>query len=250
MAVFNGGPELIEAIASIRDQTHRDWEMIIVNDGSTDDSGSVVDELAARDRRIVPIHLEANIGQPAALNIGWRAARTDLIARMDSDDVSEPSRLERQLEYMRGHPDVAVLGTAAVLMDGDGTDIRKAIRPEDHESLAASIYRQVPFFHPSVMIRREFLEHLGGYDPRLLRAQDLDLWLRGYRRFRYANLREPLIRYRIRHRQSLQTILEGTLVLARAARRERAVLSCGWYAPRYFLATLLAKLRLRDLSFD
>jgi hypothetical protein len=117
-----------------------------------------------------------------------------------------------------------------------------------HDDIAANIYRTSPFIHPSVMMRRTFLEELGGYDARLRRAQDADLWLRGYRRFRYHNLPEPLIRCGIRDRGGVdvRTMLSGAFVLARSAYRERRLLSRGGYALRYLISTLLIRSGLRQ----
>jgi glycosyltransferase involved in cell wall biosynthesis len=249
MAVYNSRDDVEAALASIQGQTCADWDLIVIDDGSTDGTRTVLERVAGRDRRVTLLRSNVNIGQAACLNLGWRQASGDLIARLDADDHSLPTRLERQASFMRAHPDIAVLGSAAVLIDEHGTRTGVAARPELHDDLVEVMYKEAPFFHPSVMIRRGFLEALGGYAPSLRRAHDLDLWLRGYRRFRYHNLREPLIEYRVRHRQSAKTILEGTYVLARSAWREGLLLRRGWYAPRYFAATLLAKLGLRNLRF-
>jgi hypothetical protein len=100
--------------------------------------------------------------------------------------------------------------------------------------------------HPTVLIRRRFLEALGGYDESLRRAQDFDLWLRGRDRFGYANLQEPLVRYRVRPRPLVAQIAWGSFVLARGAWREGRFLRDGKYAARYFIATLLGRFGLRD----
>jgi glycosyltransferase involved in cell wall biosynthesis len=250
MAVFNGQQHLEGALKSICRQTFTDWELVAVDDASTDRTAVILDEFAAGDPRVSVIHCEHNLGQAACLNIGWHQSRADLVARMDADDISLPTRLERQVEFMDRHPSVSVLGTGAVLIDDAGSPLRTAIRPEDHELLVRHIYKETPFFHPSVLIRRRFLAALDGYSAKLRRAQDLDLWLRGCRLFHYHNLTEPLIEYRIPTRLSWRTLLEGSFVLARSAYRERTLLGRGWYAPRYFLAALLAKLGLRQLSFD
>jgi hypothetical protein len=152
-----------------------------------------------------------------------------------------PDRLKRQVAFLRANPRVDVLGSGAELVGEDGENLGRAVRPELHEELAKKILRENPFIHPSVMVRRRFYDALGGYDERLRRSQDRDLWLRGYRRFRYHNLCEPLIRYRVRSKPSLQTILLGTFVLARAVYRERMPYSRLWFPMRFFLATTLTK---------
>ena len=147
---------------------------------------------------------------------------------MDADDVSLPERLSRQTEFMRAHPHGAVLGTGAEYVDEQGRSLGVFLPPEQHEALVFSRRQAVPLIHPSVMVGRSFLEALGGYDERLPRSQDADLWLRGYRRFRYHNLQEVLIRYRCRSVASFRTILAGAFVRAHAAYREGRLSTDGW----------------------
>jgi glycosyltransferase involved in cell wall biosynthesis len=246
LAVHNGAPSLEAAVASVLTQTLTSLELVLVDDGSTDDTPAIVGRYASSDPRVVALRTPHRVGLPAALNLGWRRARGDLIARLDADDECLPTRLERQLDYLRGHPEVDVLGTGAILVDEDGRELGTAVRPPDHETLVREIYRAGPFMHPTVMMRRLFLEALGGYDEKLRRAQDFDLWLRGRHRFRYANLQEPLVRYRVRARPLAGQVAWGSYVLARGAWREGRFLRDGQYAARYLAATLLGRLGLRD----
>lgn len=250
MGVYNAKDHVTRAVSSIQEQTHSDWDLLVVDDASTDGTNDVLDALAQADSRVRVIHTERNLGKSACLNLGWKQAPGDLIARMDADDYSLPARLEVQATYMERHPDIAVLGTGAVLIDEEGHSSKVASRPEQHAELAMRMYKETPFFHPSVMVRRTFYESLGGYAPSQRDGEDLDLWLRGYRQFRYHNLQDPLIEYRTRQRYPLKTIASISLVLARSAHREHLLLSRGWYAPRYFAAALLAKLGLRKLRFE
>jgi glycosyltransferase involved in cell wall biosynthesis len=248
MAVHNAEVHLAAALESICRQSLSEWQLIAVDDASTDGTAAMLDDLAQADSRVVVIHREVNQGQAACLNIGWKRADSELIARMDGDDICRPDRLDRQVEYMETHATIDVLGTGAVLIDEFGARLQTVTRPGEHADIVRRMYKEVPFLHPSVVIRRRFLDALGGYAPYLRRAQDLDLWLRGYRLFTFHNLAEPLIEYRIPTRPTTRTIAEGTFVLARSAFRERMLLRRGWYAPRYLLAALLAKLGLRKLS--
>jgi glycosyltransferase involved in cell wall biosynthesis len=241
MAAYNEGSRVRLAVESIQSQTYADWDLLIVDDASTDSTPEILQELAASDQRISILRNQVNRGLAASLNIGWRKARGDLIARMDADDVSLSHRLQRQVAFMTEQPEVAVLGGGAELTNAEGHDLGWALRPETHVELASRILFENPFFHPTVMVRRSFYEALNGYDEGLRRAQDRDLWFRGYRRFRFHNLREPLIRYCMRRKPTLRSIFWGTLVLARAVKRDDQPIGAYWYPLRYLMATLLMK---------
>ena len=233
MAAHNEEKSLEAAVSSVWDQTFEDWELLVVDDASTDQTPALLAMLASRDRRVRVLRNVTNVGLAASLNRGLRESRTELIARLDGDDTCFPDRLAAQVKHLSEHPDVAVLGTGAELCDEQDHVLGIARRPERHESLVARIYRENPFIHPSVMARREFFEACGGYDDRLRRAQDYDLWLRGYRRFRYQNLPRALIRYRVRRKPRLDALLYGSFMLLRAARREGRLARKGWCALRY-----------------
>ena len=249
LAAYNAEHVVGRAVASIVAQTHPSWDLLAIDDGSTDGTIGVLERAAAADSRIEVVRNDRNRGLAASLNDGWRRARGELVARMDADDVSLPDRLQRQASFLARHPEVDVLGTGARLVDADGRVLRDARRPERHEELVARMYKETPFFHPSVMARRSFLDRAGGYDERLRRSQDIDLWLRTYRRFRFHNLPEPLIEYRVPGRPPLAAIAWGTYVLARAAYREGLLPSRGWYSLRFLAATSLSWLGLRRLRF-
>src|SRR5262249_16551504 len=181
MSVYNERDRVGDAIESIRAQTFADWKLAIANDGSTDGTAGVLDAAADADSRIDVLHLAENRGQYSVLNELLSSTRGGLIALMDADDVSLPHRFARQVEVMRARPEIAALGTAVVLVNR-GEPLRVARRPEEHDEIASVIYKEAPFFHPTVMARRELFDELGGYNPTRCRANDVDLWLRGYRR--------------------------------------------------------------------
>jgi glycosyltransferase involved in cell wall biosynthesis len=245
MAVYNGANTVGATVKSIQAQSYRAWTMIGVDDASTDGTDELLERFARDDTRISVIRNKSNRGLAASLNEGVRRTSSDLIARIDADDVCLPNRFAEQVRFLEEHPEISVLGTGAELLDEHGRSIGEVFRPEHHEALVERIYRENPFIHPSVMVRRSFYEALGGYDERLRRSQDYDLWLRGYKQFRYHNLHSALIRYRVHRSLSLMSIVFGTFVLSRAASRERLLLTHGWYAGRFAIATLLTKMGLR-----
>jgi len=245
MPVYNDAGTVEAATESILAQTYTDWDLLIIDDGSTDQTPASLQRLARQDKRITVLRNPTNRGLAASLNIGWRQARGELIARMDGDDLCLPERLQCQVQFMTAHPEVGVLGTGVEYMDKDGRTLGRGVRPRRHEELVRKVLRETPFFHSSVMVRRAFYEALGGYDERFQRGQDRDLWLRGRHRFRYHNLPEPLIRYRVSSKPSWKSTCCGTYALLLALRRERMPLTHYWFPLRWFLGGALAKIGLR-----
>ena len=196
MAVYNGERHLPAAIDSILGQTHRNFEFVIVDDGSTDRSAEIV--TSRRDERINLIRLPQNRGLSAALNEGLRAATAPRIARQDADDVSEPERLATQLAFMDAHREVALLGTQGVVIAEDGHVTGVVTRPIGADSIRWFSIFDNPFIHTSVMFTTEVARGLGGYnaayDPF---SQDYDLWCRIAEQHAVANLPGKLIRYRV-----------------------------------------------------
>lgn len=241
MAVYNGALTLERAVDSIQKQSYRDWDLLIVDDGSTDETPTLLQELAESDSRINVIRNPQNRGLAASLNIALQMSRGALIARMDADDISFPYRLEHQVAFLALHPRIAVLGGGAIEVDDAGHELGSVLRPESHEELAARMYTENPFIHPTIIARREFYETLGGYAEDIGQAEDYDLWLRGYRQFRYHNLQEPLIYYRRSSRSNMKRAKYSARALLRAACREGRLLTHGWYALRPIIVTLLAQ---------
>ena len=188
MSVFNEEYKLANAIESILSQNYQFWFLILVNDGSTDDTQKVINHYQKIDERITCIVNKTNKGLAYSLNKAIENCNTKYIARMDADDIAFPNRLEAQWNFLEKHPEVDVLGTAAEVLTNAGKK-KIMLKPQDHNVIASSIEKINPFFHSSVMMRSSFINHLGGYDPECLRAQDYDLWLRGVDKFSYHNLR-------------------------------------------------------------
>ena len=197
MSVHNAGRFLAKAVASVRDQTFSDFEFIIIDDGSTDGSGELLERFAAADERIRLVRRE-NRGLTASLNEGVSLARAALIARMDADDVSLPQRFERQMAFLERHPDVVAVGTSCLAMDEDDDQICPYPAELDHERIdQVNLRHGGGIAHPTAMIRRDALLAIGGYDERFHVAQDMDLFLRLGERGRLANLPDILLHYRL-----------------------------------------------------
>jgi glycosyltransferase involved in cell wall biosynthesis len=196
MSVYNAERYVAEAIQSILGQTEGRFEFLIVNDGSRDASGSIIDRYAAQDSRIRAIHQE-NRGLIASLNRMLDEARAPLVARMDSDDVSRPERFAVQLAWMQAHPDIAVLGTNPDELDADGAFFPCSdFHPEHPADIRERLMAASAMCHPSVMMRRDVIRSLGGYRAAFRHCEDYDLWLRVSERHDLYNLPDRLFLYR------------------------------------------------------
>lgn len=198
LPAYNCASTLAEAAQSILSQTERDFELIIVNDGSTDGTGDVLAALSAEDARVRAVH-QANGGIVKALNAGLALARGEFVARMDADDRSHPERFASQVAHLRAHPDCVCVGTLFRLMDAQGqiTSVQKPIRNFRQTDL-----RQLPphiatLPHPSIMLRREVLQRIGGYRQGFSHAEDADLFLRLAEVGQLGVVQRPLLDYRI-----------------------------------------------------
>jgi glycosyltransferase involved in cell wall biosynthesis len=196
MSVYNGEKYLRGAVDSILNQSFKDFEFIIINDGSNDGSFEVVLEYQACDRRIVIIN-QNNIGLTGSLNRGIRLSRCEYIARQDADDVSMADRLEKQLGFLKSHPQVAVVGCFGEMFNNEGVVSPIGNLKLSSRGVKKYLPRRNPLMHGSVMMRKSCLEKAGFYRGFFRHAQDYDLWLRLSERFDLAILPESLYRYRV-----------------------------------------------------
>lgn len=194
MPIFNGALFLEDAIESILWQTFGDFELLVINDGSTDRTGEILARY--KDPRLHVVNNDRNLGLVASLNRGIGLAKGNFIARADADDISRPQRLETQLAYLREHPGVGVCGTWFRIFG----DIKSRIvrPPSKPASVVAQAFFQCPIAHPSVMLRaRLFREFSLYYDPGAPHAEDYDLWVRAARHCALANVPRIMLDYRV-----------------------------------------------------
>lgn len=190
----NGGATLGPALQSVLSQTFADFELIFLNDGSTDNSVET-----ARSFNDARVHIEGGperCGLPIRLNQGVAQARGKFIARMDADDICFPERFERQLAFLQAHPEVDLLGCRAVAFSGAGETIGLLPFAASHERLCAQPWRNIPLPHPSWMGRRSWFQKHRYRLPEVRRAEDQELLLRSYKDSRFACLDEVLLAYR------------------------------------------------------
>ncbi|MEO8678749.1 MAG: glycosyltransferase [Vicinamibacterales bacterium] len=196
MPVYNGERHLRAAIDSILSQTHHNFELVIVDDGSSDGSAGIVSSY--RDARIRAVGLGQNVGLANALNEGLRHARAALIARQDQDDLAEPRRLERQLKFLKERPEVALVGSQGMAISEAGVATGIVRRPVGRDSIRWFSLFDNPFIHTSVVFRASIVREVGGYDHAYDPfSQDYDLWGRVMQDHVVANLDESLVRYRV-----------------------------------------------------
>ncbi len=237
MPVYNAERYVGEAVRSILGQTRGDFELIIVDDGSTDGSGAILRGLAGKDGRIQLVS-RANTGLTRALNEAAGLARGEFLARMDADDVAMAERLARQVEYMEGHGDCVAVGGAAACMTAEGWEIDTWLPPGEHEEIDRLHIEGLGtgLAHPAVLMRREAFERAGGYRAECEPAEDLDLWLRlAEGGGRLGNVREVVLRYRmhvgsvlmVRRRAQWERTWE-VIGAARARRGLAAIVPAAW----------------------
>jgi glycosyltransferase involved in cell wall biosynthesis len=195
--VFDAQQFLPAALESILSQTLSDWELIAIDDGSTDRSLAILRSFAAKDSRIRIISRE-NRGIERTLNEGIELAGGEFIARMDADDIAMPERLALQLEFMRAHKDVVLLGGGYLLIDSWGRELTTRRPPTNNSDLQKQLLGgQNPFCHSLVIMRRAAVKRVGGYSTDLPAGEDIDLWLRMGEIGQVACLDRVLLKYRL-----------------------------------------------------
>lgn len=194
MSVYNGERYLREAIESTLKQTFKDFEFLIINDGSTDSTVEILK--GYKDPRIKIINNKKNIGLTKSLNKGLRIARGEYIARQDADDVSAPERLEKEINFLEKHRDYAVVGTFVKILNEDSEVIGLLDRLTEDNQIRERFGTDNCITHGSAVIRKKCLLDVGFYDESIVRAQDYELWLRLSEKYRLANIPEYLYMWR------------------------------------------------------
>jgi glycosyltransferase involved in cell wall biosynthesis len=193
LPVRNGARFLGEALESVLSQTLADFELLVVDDGSTDETPEIL--ASVEDERLRVLRHE-RAGLVAALNRGLAEARAGYLARMDADDVSLPRRLERQAAFLDERPRVAVVVPGVEAVDAEGRALRRVTLPNDDAALRRRLLLRNPFTHGSVVIRTEAVRQVGGYRADYGANEDYDLWRRIARGWELGSVPEVLYRYR------------------------------------------------------
>jgi glycosyltransferase involved in cell wall biosynthesis len=196
--VHNGGEYLAGAIESILSQTYRNFELLLVDDGSTDCSLEIMKKYQEQDARVRVSVNGINLGLPITLNSALQNSAGEFIARMDADDLALPTRFEKQVQFLLNHPNIDVVGTWWEYFPMPTVPIV----PTDHCSIKVFTLLNNPMGHPTVMFRKQRMrDAVGFYNEKAYPVEDYEFWCRGLDHLRFANLGEVLLRYRIHEAQ-------------------------------------------------
>lgn len=193
ISVYNGGDKLGATLNSLVNQSFQDFELIIIDDGSTDNSSNIIDMYAAKDDRVRVIS-HANVGLTKSLMIGIRNAKGRYIARQDSGDISHPKRLEKQIDYLCCNPEVKLLGTLYNIV-ANGSVVDTVHYPTDSDDIRTSIHRYNCFMHGSLMFDKQAYFDIGEYREEYKCSQDYELCIRFTKKYKTANLPDALYDY-------------------------------------------------------
>ena len=197
---YNNESEINRCLDSVLNQTYKNFEIIVVNDGSKDNTGKILEEIFLKNKDIIRIlNNDENIGLAYSLNKAFSYARGIYIARIDADDFAMPNRLEEQLKFIEANPKISIVGSRAYDINNFGQIVGESkMRVSEKSFIRPNIYKYAfNLIHPSVLMRKDFLEKVGLYDKNLRRAQDLDLWLRAINlNYKFFIIDKPLIFYK------------------------------------------------------
>lgn len=235
MSVFNGEKTVGDAMASILQQSFRDFEFIIINDASTDNSRKILESFS--DPRILLIHNEINMGQARSLNRGIVMAKGRYIARLDADDIAHPTRLELQVNIMESHPAYGVLGSRSVIFFGNNSplwpkEIPTSPPPRD---ITGKIFKFNPLNHSSILMRRSVFYRAGRYDEARKGQIDYDLWIRiAATQYRLGIINVKLVGQRLHKDQFFEKRNRLFYLLGSAQTQLRAIYSLNAPLHNYF----------------
>ena len=194
MSAYNAEKYISQTIKSVLNQTFIDFEFLIFNDGSKDKTEEIIGSYG--DHRIKSVN-QSNIGLTKTLNKALALSQGEYIARMDADDICEPARLQKQVDFLKNHPEIGICGTWVKMIDADGTFIKNYDLPTENKDIRKMLLLHNPLIHPSVMFRRKIYSDIGGYDESFRFAQDYEYWTRILAKYQAANLPEYLLNYRV-----------------------------------------------------
>lgn len=198
LPVYNGAQYLEQAMASVIKQSFLDFELIAINDGSSDNSAGILEQWRQKDPRIKIINHTQNLALVATLNEGLAAANGMFIARIDCDDTwNSGTKLQKQVDFLEKHQDYALVGTWAEMIDGNGMFAYNFTPPSEDSQIRRQLLWHNCFVHSSILARKDVMLKAGGYSPKQRYLEDYGLWLRMGLIAKLANIPEVLVRYRL-----------------------------------------------------
>lgn len=198
MPVYNAGDFLMEAVESLQKQTYKNWELIAVDDCSSDNSLKILKSLAKKDRRIKVFRNKKRLGVSGTANIALSKTKGAFVARMDADDICLPHRLEKQLRFLQKHQEVVAIGGQCDLIDKDGNKMGEKRFPTDSDKVKKMIFSSIPLQQPTLMVNPKLLpQKFVWYDNRLKTAEEVELLFKLFKYGKVSNLPDTLLQYRL-----------------------------------------------------
>jgi glycosyltransferase involved in cell wall biosynthesis len=196
MPARNSSATISETLDSLAAQSFTDFELVMIDDGSSDGTAGVAEQYSDRLALRIILH-ESSQGVAQSINDGLAASDSEFIVRLDSDDLAQPQRLSRQLEFMQAHSNIGVCGSHVTVFSTENAHAFLLAHPTENAAIRTALLQRCAIAHPSVMVRRQVYELAGHYDPRFDFAEDYELWCRAsLLGVQFANIPEPLTRYR------------------------------------------------------
>lgn len=197
MSNYNNDEFLIKSIDSVLNQSFKNFEFIIIDDASTDNSWKIIKEFSKKDDRIKTIKNKKNKNIVRSVNKGLLLAKGKYIARFDSDDVCKKERFEKQIHFMEKNPQIGVCGSSINFINKKNEKIGKKIYPQNNHEIRKIILSRNPFCNPTTLIQKKCFDEFGLYNPKFLYAEDYEFWLRINQKYKFYNFTEPLLNYRV-----------------------------------------------------
>lgn len=203
MPVFNAADYLVEAVESIRTQTYKNWELIAVDDASTDNSFNLLQRLAKKDKRIKIYQNKKNLGVAATANIALAKTKGKYIARMDADDIAFADRLSKQVKYLCSNQDVVAVGGQCVLINAEGKKVGEKHFPTEFSDIKKMMFSSIPVQQPTIMINTSLLpKRFSWYDGNFTVAEEVELIFKFFNYGKVCNLKDKVLKYRIHARNT------------------------------------------------
>lgn len=220
MPAYNAEQFAAKSIQSVLNQTFENFELIIVDDASSDKTSLIIKKFQQKDPRIKIITNKTNLLIAKSLNIGIKSARAEFIARMDIDDLAHPERLALQYHLLKKNPKVAIVGANMIVIDDKDKEISKREYPTSSKELKKLMFRYSPFGHPAIMMRKSVYEEFGGYREDIFPCEDIYLWFKIGNKYEFASIAKPLLKYRLKLTSSSHKNLKSLELLTLKIRLE------------------------------
>jgi glycosyltransferase involved in cell wall biosynthesis len=198
MSAYNAEKYISEAIESILNQSFENFEFIIINDCSTDNTLEIIKRYSSQDSRIKLINNKENLGLTSSLNKAIKSSKGKYIARMDDDDISEKTRFEKQIEFLEKNKDIDIVGSFAKNIDEEGNILNDRTVPLNHDEIINILPKLSPLIHPAIIFRKKSLGKIGFYNEKFRTSQDYEMWFRAMAAgLKFQNLPLYLVKYRV-----------------------------------------------------